>query len=161
MRGGPLTARRLAKDTGLSPACSRYHLRALATAAAVRPFLKSTAKSNEVTWVLVPEKLPTTPREVLLGEVSLQTCFRLAHCMFFEGCHDVAELADRFGLSEDEVARHIKAMRMEMRAEGMRRFDAANRADRLSDFDPEWVDHWLEHLGEKDDEPSPREDGAE
>lgn len=151
MRNGPLTARGLTGDTRLSTPGSRYHLRALATAGAVRPFLKGATKGDEVAWVLTPEGLPEPAREVLLGEVSLQTCFRLAHILFFEGRHDVAELAARLDLSEHEVARHIRAIRMEEQAEGTSRFHAGNRADWLSDFDPKWFDRWLGEPGKGDD----------
>lgn len=72
MRRGPLRARELMEDTGLSIACSRYHLRALATAGAVMPYLDGLAGDDEVAWVMRPEKLPERAREALLGKVSMR-----------------------------------------------------------------------------------------
>lgn len=161
MRSGPLTARGLMEDTGRSVACSHYHLRVLATAGAVRPFLKGAAKGDEVAYALSAEKLPEPARGVLLGEVSLQTCFRLAGILCFEGRQDVAELAERLGLSEHEISRHLRALGMEEWAAGTRRFGAGNRPDRLSDFDPEWFEGWFERPGEEDDQSGRREDGVE
>lgn len=71
-RNGPLRARELMEDTGLSIACSRYHLRALATVGAVMPYLDGLAGGDEVAWVMRPEKLPERAREALLGEVSMR-----------------------------------------------------------------------------------------
>lgn len=162
MRSGPLTARGVVRDTGLSIAGSRYHLRVLATVGAVAPFLKGVSKGDEVAYALTPEKLPAWAREVLLGEVSLRTYFELVGILFFEDRHDVTELAVRLSISRAEVDRYIQTLRMKGWAKGTRRFDAGdNRADRISDYDPEWFEGWFERPGEGGDGTGPREDDAE
>lgn len=141
---GPLTARDLAKGTPRSIAVARHHLRVLAAVDAVEPFLTGMAEGDEVAWALTVERLPEWAREVLLGEVSLQTCIRLLGILIFEGSQDATELAARLGICPRELARYMKAMPKVKGCEGeLPYLGSGKRADRVSDL-PEWARRWLD-----------------
>lgn len=74
---GPLTVRGLTEDTDISMAVARYHLRVLAAAGAVKPFLKGAARGDEVVWALSAENLAGWAQDLLLDEISYRTCMRL------------------------------------------------------------------------------------
>lgn len=145
---GPLTARGLAKGTPRSMALARYHLRVLAAVGAVEPLLTGMAEGDEVAWALAVDRLPEWAGEVLLGEVSFQTCCRLLGILIFEGPQDATELAARLDICPRELARYMKALPKVKGCEGeLPYLGGGERADRVRDL-PEWVTRWLD--GEED-----------
>jgi hypothetical protein len=139
MRNGPLTSRGLATDAERSTAWARYHLRVLCTTDAVRPFLTGMAQGDEAAYRLTPENLPAAEQEILLGELSLQTCGQLMeHMLGSEEPLTAAELAERTGICPREVARYLRTLRGDGAAP---RAEAGNKPDRLRDL-PEWFLRW-------------------
>lgn len=154
MNSGPLTACGLARDTERSIAWARYHLRVLCASGAVTPFLIDVAEGDEVTYRLIPDNLPEREGEILLGELSLQTCGRLMAHLLMDGPLTPVELAKRTGLHWREAARYMKALRAHGCAEDAPRAEPGGQADRLRGY-PEWYVRWLRRtIGEDGEDES-------
>lgn len=74
---GPLTVRELTQATGIPMAVVRYHLRVLAAAGAVKPFLKGAARGDEVGWALSGENLSGWAQDLPFDEISYRPSMRL------------------------------------------------------------------------------------
>lgn len=157
---GPVTARGVAADAERSVAWATYHLRVLSISGAVTPFLSGVASGDDVAYALTPENLPESARDLLLGELSLQTCMRLMGHLLAEDSLSTRELADRMGLSLREAARYVTAMRAKNWLEDTPQFEIADQADRLRDF-PEWITRFLDRVEQQDADRKPGEDGTE
>lgn len=74
---GPLTVRGLMEDTYIPMAVVRYHLRVLAAAGAVKPFLKGAARGDEIGWALSGENLSGWAQDLPFDEISYRPSMRL------------------------------------------------------------------------------------
>jgi DNA-binding transcriptional ArsR family regulator len=152
MRNGPLTPRGLAADTKLSIATARYHLGVLCEMDAAKPFLVGMADVDEIAYRLTPENLADREEEILLGELSLQTCGDLVAHLLREGPLSATELSERTGLSPREVERYLKRLCIDA---GAPRAKGGSKPDRRRDY-PEWYLRWLRGITEKDNEDEER-----
>lgn len=151
MCNGPLTARGLAGDAGRSTAWARYHLRVLCASEAVAPVLVGIAQGDEIAYRLALESLPEAEEEILLGELSLQTCGWLMAHLVADGTLTLSELAELSGLHWREVNRYMRALQAYGLAEDAPRAEPGAQADRLRGY-PEWFERWLRSNPEEDDE---------
>lgn len=151
MRKGPLTARGLARETKRSLAGTRYNLRILSATGAVTPSLAGAAKGDELEYALTADNLPTPEREILLGELSFQTCGQLMAHLLVDGPVSVTELSELTGLCNREVARYLRVLCRRCEVEDAPRVDTGNKADRLCDL-PEWYVRWLDATAEEDND---------
>lgn len=146
---GPLTARGLARETKRSTAWARYNLRILSATGAVTPSLAGIAKGDELAYALTADNLPAPEQEILLGELSFQTCGRLMAHLLVDGPVSMTELSERTGLCRREAARYLRVLCPRRQVDDAPRVAPGNEADRLRDL-PEWYVRWLDATAEED-----------
>jgi len=127
----------------------RHHLKVLGRAGAVEARGGCRIAGEKVAYSLSLEGVPDREQEVLLGELSLQTCFRLMAHLMLNGTMTPVELAERTGLHWREVARYLNALHAGGWAEIAPRAKAGNQADRLRGY-PESFIRWLRFTTEED-----------
>lgn len=150
-QNGPLTARGLGREIKQTEGSVRHHLRVLSRAGVIAPFGGCQVAGEEIAYALTLERVPEWAQEVLLGELSLQTAFRLMAILMLEGALTPTELATRTGLNRCEVARYMRTLHAKGWAETATEGEVDDQADQPRDY-PEWFKRWLRAAAEGDDE---------
>lgn len=105
---GPLSAWALASDTGRSVTDVGHHLEVLCRIGAVEPIGPSRLQGDEITYSLNLDGLPDWAREGLMGKFSTALCLEIVRAIAIaDDGLDVAGVAERTGLSEDDARRYL------------------------------------------------------